>query len=157
MSSVDHQQEETQEPVYPLGERLTYALRQSAIMAAVLFVLGRLTNASRPLEAGSRDIVTAPFMWAIVAWIVLLFLHAIAFERSEMRRLEAMPLLGAVGVAMIAFVIGASLYDAGSTGERLVFLVLNSVGVALFWWAVISIGALLWIRVGGNDQSISPG
>jgi hypothetical protein len=131
----------------PLAERLTFAARQAATVTIVLLVLRALTRSSNLAATSERDLVSAPFLWAVVAWAALLLFNALAFELSQMRRVESRPLLFAGLVAAVFFVVGLTLQDQGSTADRLVFLLLNSLGVLLFWWALFGLAYLLWVKI----------
>lgn len=142
---------ETSELSVSSSDRLAFAVRQIALVAVALFVLSAMTSGIRPAEAADRDIVTSPFRWTIVVWAVLLLFNAIGSERSQMRQIEGRPLLAALAIGVATFLVGVATFDAGSTGDRLLFLILNSVGVALFWWALIGLGYLMWNRFSCSD------
>ena len=146
------EQEVSEAADLPVSERLTFAGRQAAIMAVALLILSSVTEASRPSEAADRDLVTSPFLWSIVLWMALLLFNALAFERSQMRELEGVPSLVSLALGVAFFAVGAAVFDAGSTADRMRYLALNSIGVVLFWWALIGLGYLMWRRVTADDQ-----
>lgn len=120
-------------------------------MAVALLVGGVVTERLQPEQVLDRDFVATPFLWAIVVWCVVLGFNALAFERSQMRSLERVPLFVAVGIGALVFVIGLIGYDGGSLGRRIAYLFSNSLGAVMFWWAVIGFGALLARRLASPD------
>ena len=120
-------------------------------MAVALLVLSSMTESSRPSEAADRDLVTSPLLWSIVVWLALLLFNALAFDRSQMRRLEGVPSVVALILGVVVFGVGAATFDDGSTGDRFRYLALSSIGVVLFWWALIGLGYLIWRRVRADD------
>ena len=130
--------------------RVALALRQGAVLAGCLIVGGAAVDRLRPDEAAARDIVTTPFLWGAVLSVAVLLLHAVAFEESQMRRLEREPLvLGGVAAA-VTLLVGLVSFDAGSTGSRIVYLVANAVGALVFWWAIFSLAWLLFLIARGD-------
>lgn len=144
MSGVEERTDATEPHATRVGDRLTFALRQFAIAAVVLLVLGALTEASRPDDAVARDIVESPFRWAIVAWLALLVLNAVAFERSQMRRLQGTPLALSIALGVCVMVVGLVAFDGGTASDRFLFLFLGSIGATTFWWPVFGLASLLW-------------
>lgn len=126
----------------PSSEAVLRALRQAGLMAVALLVGGMVTERLRPEDALDRGIASTPFLWAIVVWAVVLVLDVVAFEESQMPSLERMPLYASVGIGALTFVVGLVSYDAGSFGRRVVYLFANSLGAAVFWWAVIGLAVL---------------
>ncbi len=134
------------------GDRLLFAMRQAALMAFALLVAGLVTERLRPDETLDRGIVSTPFLWAIVVWLVVLVFNAVAFEQTQMRALENLPLYAAATIGALVFLIGLAGYDAGSFGHRLVYVFANSVGAVMFWWAIISLGFLVTHRLTPNPS-----
>ena len=128
-------------------ERIIFALRQAVLLGAALLLAGLVTERLRPVEASDRGIGSAPFLWAILLWLVVLLVNALAFERSQMHMLERAPLFLAASIGVVTFIVGMISFDAGELGRRLIYVASNSVGAALFWWAAISLGWLLtaWV------------
>ena len=146
------EQEVSEAADFPVSGRLTFAGRQAAIVAVALLILSSVTEASRPSEAADRDLVTSPFLWSIVLWAALLLFNALAFERSQMRELEGVPSMIALALGVVVFAVGAAAFDAGSTGGRMRYLALNSIGVVIFWWALTGLGYLMWRRVTADES-----
>lgn len=128
-------------------EDIVFAVRQGALMAVALLVGSLVTDRLRPEETLDRGITAAPFLWAIVVWIVVLIVNLVAFDESQMRSLERTPLYTAVGIGALTFLIGLVSYDAGSFGRRLVYLFANTLGAVVFWWGIISLGVLIARRL----------
>ena len=79
------------------------------------------------------------------------------FEQSEIGGLEGWPLLGALGVGALLFVIGLISLDGGSFGRRLAYLFLSSLGSIMFWWATLSLAYLVTRRVRSEDDAYRSG
>ncbi len=129
------------------GATSAFALRQGALIALALLVGGLVTERLRPDEALDRGIVATPFLWAIVVWCVVLAVNELAFDDSQMRSLERTPLIAASAIGAIVLLIGLISYDQGAFGRRLVYLLANSLGAVMFWWAIISLGSLVVRRL----------
>jgi hypothetical protein len=129
------------------GERVVYALRQAALLAVALLVAGLVTQRLRPPEALDRGFVSTPFLWAIVLWLVVLLINAVAFHESEMRTLERVPLLAALAIGAVVFISGLIGFGDGAVSRRVIYLFANSVGAIMFWWALISVGVLVVRRL----------
>lgn len=127
----------------PTGDRVVFALRQAALLGAALLLAGLVTERLRPDAVLDRGMASTPFLLAIVVWVAVLLLHAVAFEEPEMRSLEETPLYAAVIIGAVIFVTGMISLDGGSAGRRFVYVFANSVGAVMFWWAVLSMGYLL--------------
>ena len=135
------------EPTATFGDRLTFALRQAALLAIALFVAGAVTERLRPEVGFARGIADTPFLWAIVIWVVLLVFHAAAFTTSHMADLEGRPLIAALIIGAVITLIGVVSLEEGSAARRFVFVLANGVGAGLFWWAVIGLGYLIVRRL----------
>ena len=133
-----------------LNDRLLLALRQSALIGISLLVAGFVTERLRPDEVLDRGIASTPFLWAIVGWIAVLVLNALAFERSQIGVLETKPLLGAVAVGAVVFIVGLVNPQGSNFGGRVLYLFANSIGAVMFWWALFSIAALAMARIGNT-------
>lgn len=123
----------------PLGERLGLAARQGALVAVSLIVGGAVVDRLRPDEATARDVFATPFLWAAILWLAVLVLHAVAFERSQIRHLDREPLMFAGAMGLFVFIVGVASFDAGDAGRRLLYLAANAIGAIVFWWAVASL------------------
>lgn len=127
--------------------RIVFALRQAVVLVLCLLVGGALVARLRPDEAVERGMVSTPFLWAAALWLIVLIFHAIAFEKSQMRRLEREPLMLAVAVGVVMFAIGVTSFGAGDAGRRILYLATNALGTILFWWAVFSLARLFWLTI----------
>lgn len=127
----------------PVNERIVFALRQAAFLAVALLVAGLVTERLRPAETLDRGIASTPYLWAVVFWLVVLLVNALAFESSQTRLLEGTPLLAATAIGAFLFVTGLVSLDAGAFGRRFVYLFATSLGAVMFWWAAISLGYLV--------------
>ena len=130
-----------------IGERVTFALRQSGLLGLALLVAGQVTVRLRPDETVDRGFVDTPFLWAIVVWLAVLLFHAFAFERSQMRELEGRPLMASLAIGAMVAAIGLASLDGGSAGRRFVYVLANSVGAVMFWWGLIGLGFLVVRRI----------
>lgn len=135
------------------SDRITFALRQAALMGLALLVAGLVTERLHPVEGVSRGIVTTIFLWAIVVWVALLLFHASAFTRSRIRGLEAWPLYGALGIGAVSFLIGLFALDGGNAARRIAFLFATALGTVMFWWAVLGLGYLVAERLRDASES----
>ena len=124
-----------------------FALRQASLLGVALLVAGLVTERLRPDQALDRDIASAPFLWAIVVWLGVLLFGALAFDQPPTRLLEGKPLVGAAIIGAVVFVVGLVSLDDGSFGRRLVYVLANSLGAVMFWWAVLAFGYLLVERL----------
>lgn len=127
--------------------RIVFALRQAVLLVLCLLVGGALVARLRPDEAVERGMVSTPFLWAAALWLIVLIFHAIAFEKSQMSRLEREPLMLAVAVGVVMFAIGVMSFSAGDAGRRILYLATNALGTILFWWAVFSLARLFWLTI----------
>jgi len=121
-------------------------MRQGAFLAVALLIAGRVAERLRPVELLDRGIASTPFLWAIVAWMVVLVLNTVAFDNSQMRELERTPLIAALVVGGLVFVTGVVGVDA-DFGRRLIYSLANALGAVLFWWGIFSIATLLKLRL----------
>lgn len=133
--------------------RIVFALRQAALLVVCLLVGGAVVSRMRPVEAVDRGIVATPFVWAAALWLFVLVFHAIAFERSQMRRLEREPLMFACAVGVIVFALGVANFNAGEVGRRILYLGTNAIGSVLFWWAIFSFIWLLWLTIAPSGEA----
>lgn len=135
------------ETAMPVSERIAFALRQAAILGIALLVAGLVTERLRPDETLDRGIASTGFLWAIVVWLAVLLFSSSAFEEPQTQLIDARPLLGALAIGALMFLTGLISLDDGSFGRRLVYLVATSLGVVMFWWAIISLGVLIARRL----------
>ena len=133
--------------VTPVNERIVFALRQAALLAVALLVAGFVTERLRPEEALDRGIASTPYLWAIVVWLIVLLVNALAFDSSQTRAIERIPLYIATVIGAVIFLTGLVSLDAGAFGRRFVYLFATSLGAIMFWWAVCSLGYLLTRRI----------
>jgi predicted neutral ceramidase superfamily lipid hydrolase len=127
----------------PMGDRIVFGLRQAALLGVALLIAGLVTERLRPDAVLDRGLASTPFLVAIVVWFVVLLLHAVAFDQSQMRSLEAKPLYAAAFIGAFVFLTGVISLDSGQAGRRFIYVFANSVGAIMFWWGVISMGYLL--------------
>lgn len=126
------------------AERLTFALRQTAALGGCLILGGMVVERLRPEAAGTRGFISTPFVWAAVIWAALLLLDALAFDHSQLRRLDRLPLaVGGIAGALVLFV-GLAQFSAGTVSSRLTYVLGNAMGAAVFWWGIAGLVLLLW-------------
>ena len=125
------------------------ALRQWALMAIALLILSQLAERVRPALAVPRSIAATPFLWAIVVWSVVLAFHVVAFETSQMRDLERLPLFVGAGVGVAVGLLTIVGVDGVSASSRFSFAMVNGFGAALFWWGAASLALLVLRRLRG--------
>jgi len=130
-----------------LNQRLLQALRQAGLVAIALLIAGLVTERLRPDELLDRGIASTTFLWAIVAWLGVLLFNAIAFERPQIGVLEGKPLIGALTIGALVFIVGLVSLQEGSFGRRVIYLFANSLGAVMFWWALLSMTALAMLRM----------
>ena len=131
----------------PVGERLTFALRQWAWLGFALLVAGLVTEQLRPDETLDRGIASTAFLWAIVLWLAALVFGALAFDDPQDHLLDTKPLLGAAAISTVIFLIGLVTLDGGTFARRVLYLLATGLGAVMFWWAVLSIGYLVIQRL----------
>ena len=152
---TDHELHEavpTEAASAPVAERILFALRQAALLAVALLIAGLITERARPFEVLDRGLASTAFLWAIVVWLAVLLFNAIAFEQSQIRTIEATPLYGALAIGAFVFAAGLVSID-GSFGRRLIYALGNSLGAVMFWWGVLSLGALIIRRISTDRES----
>lgn len=131
----------------PRNERIIFACRQAAIVGVPLLFASAVTERLRPDEALERNVISTPFLWAIVIWLIALLFHAAAFEQSQVRDLEREPMIAAAVIAAVLFFTGLVTFDAGDGLRRILYLAANSLGAMAFWWGLISLGLLVVKRL----------
>ena len=129
------------------GDRIVFALRQSALLGIALLVAGLVTERLRPDEALDRGMSSTPFLWAVVVWFVVLLFSAVSFDEPQTHVLEGIPFYAAAGIGALVFLTGLVTLDDGTFGRRLAYLFATSLGVIMFWWAMIGLGFLITRRL----------
>lgn len=124
-------------------ERLQLALRQGALVLAVIVVQWLVARRVRPVDMVDRDIVSAPFQWSAVVWICVLARSAWSHRGDPIRAAEGIPMIFGLGAGVVSFAIGLVSSNPIPLGDRLNFLVVHALGVSVFWWAIATAASLL--------------
>jgi hypothetical protein len=119
-----------------------------------LLIAGLVTERLRPDAVLDRGLASPSFLLAIVVWVAVLLLDAVAFEGSQMRSLEATPLYAGAIIGAFVFLTGVFSLDGGSAGRRFIYVFANSVGAIMFWWGVLSVAYLLTRLVNDERPSV---
>ena len=135
------------------GARVTFALRRAGVVGLSLVVVGSIVDRVRPEEITDRGFIATPFWWAAVVWAAVFVLDAAAFERSQLGRLEGVPLALGLGIGLAVLGTGIITVTDGSALQRLAYLVGNAAGAAAFWWAAIG---LVWLLGPQRVNGVAP-
>lgn len=138
-------------------DRVVFALRQAGLVVAVLCILWLMIVFVRPdLDSsgvGARGLFNVPMLLTVLVWPALLLFHAMAFERPRLSVVERVPLMAAIGITGILFILGALFSTASQSLRGLMWILLNSVAGGMFWWAVLGLAALVLERMRSTNGS----
>lgn len=118
------------------ADRLRLALREIALVIVVIVVQWVVAQRLRPDDLVDRDITSAPFQWSAVLWIAVLLRSAYQHDGDPIQAAEGKPMVFGAVAGLAAFTIGLVSSSATPIRERLGFLVVHSLGVSIFWWAI---------------------